>query len=179
MRGAGGSYGITTSYTMKTYPVPPSVTYFLYQFPDLTVAEATRGISAYQSFVLSDIPAHLGINFVISQADERGRVNTFVTGGWYADNANFNATIQSLLGGFPKPTSTVVKVASYIEVMNIMGQFTGSPSLTNTTVNPYRFYVKSLMTPADSPMTEEAIKALVEFFATEAVDFQLVNLSRG
>lgn len=163
MRGSAGSFGITTSVQVKTFPAPSSSTAFEYHW-DLNVADATKGISAFQSFVQTNIPVEFGAEINLGRGSASGRVSLTVTGGWYGPAGKLNATIAPLLSQLPPNPQTTLNVGTYI---NSVQFFAGSQPL-DTTQMPDRhdtFYAKSLMTPQSSPMSSAAINAFMNYLA--------------
>jgi hypothetical protein len=175
MRGAAGSFGITTSIEFATHPVPPSATAFTYRW-DLSVADACKGLSAFQSFVQTEIPAEFGVNLAVGPGSAAGRVSFFMIGSWYKDLSELNATIAPLLSQFPNSTHTTLDTGSYIHNLLVMAKHNGSPSLSNTTLDPVAFYDKSIMTPESSPMSPRAIAAFMNYLANEAFSSKMVGI---
>jgi len=168
LRGAAGSFGITTSITVKTFPAPPSATVFEYTY-DLNVTDASNGLTAFQSFVQTNIPPEFGAEINLGKGSSSGKVSFTIVGGWYGAASKLNATIAPLLAKLPANPKTSLNVGSYI---NSVQALAGSQSLDTSTAPDVHdtFYAKSLMTPASSPMSAAAIKAFVNYLAHEGFD---------
>ncbi|KAF8224091.1 glucooligosaccharide oxidase [Tricholoma matsutake] len=168
MRGSGGSFGIATSIEVATYPAPPSVTVFDYNW-DLNAADAANFIDAFQTFVQTDIPPQFGSYINLFKGSASGRVMVQLYGGWYGPPGGLNRTIAPFLSQIPTSPRTTLNVGNYINSVEVFGQGTGSPNL-NTSVAPDihdTFYAKSIMTPESSPMSISAITAFMDYLAHE------------
>ena len=165
MRGSAGSFGITTSIEVTTFPAPPSATVFQYHY-DLSVADAAKGIAAFQSFVQTNIPQEFGAEINLGRGSASGRVSFTITGGWYAPPGGLNATIAPLLAELPNKPKVTLNVGTYINSVQVLA---GSQSLNTSTAPDAHdtFYAKSLMTPASSPMSSAAITAFMNYLAHE------------
>lgn len=69
-RGSAGSFGITTSIEVTTFPAPPSATVVEYQW-DMSVPDAANGIAAFQSFVQTNIPPEFGADAYVGSKQSR------------------------------------------------------------------------------------------------------------
>lgn len=165
MRGSAGSFGVTTSIKVKTFPAPPSATVFQYNW-DLSVTDASNGITAFQTFVQTNIPPEFGAEINLGKGSSSGKVSFTLVGGWYGAASKLNATISPLLAKLPKNPKTSLNVGTYI---NSVKALAGSQSLDTSTAPDVHdtFYAKSLMTPASSPMSPAAIKAFMNYLAHE------------
>jgi hypothetical protein len=176
MRGSAGSFGITTSIEVTTFPAPPSATIFYYYW-DLSVSDAANAFSSFQSFVQSDIPPELGTEIDLNKGTAPGRVSFLLTGGWYGPAANLNATLAPLLEKLPSNPAVTLKPGSYIDSVQVLA---GSQSI-DTTQGPdthNTFYAKSLMTPASSPMSTAAITALMNYIGNEGYSSSSTTVRR-
>jgi hypothetical protein len=138
---------------------------FQYQY-DLSVAEASKGIDAFQSFVQTNIPQEFGAEINLGKGSAAGRVSFTIVGGWYAPPSKLNATIAPLLAQLPNNPKVTLDVGTYINSVQVLA---GSQSLNTTTAPDVHdtFYAKSLMTPASSPMSTAAITAFMNYLANE------------
>lgn len=176
MRGSAGSFGITTSIEVTTFPAPPSATIFYYYW-DLSVSDAANAFASFQSFVQTDIPPELGTEVDLNKGTAPGRVSFLVTGGWYGPAANLNATLAPLLANLPSNPAVTLKPGSYIDSVQVLA---GSQSI-DTTQGPdthNTFYAKSLMTPASSPMSTTAITALMNYIGNEGYSSSSTTVRR-
>ncbi|KAF8634258.1 hypothetical protein AX17_004215 [Amanita inopinata Kibby_2008] len=165
MRGASGSYGIVTSIKVKTFPAPASTTVFQYSW-HLKATEAAKAVAAFQKFVETDLPKEFDAEFVIGKGSEIGSISFGLTGGWYGPADKFNATIAPYLKTVPKPESKKITVGSYINSVKYLGGL-GTLSTHNAPDTSDTFYVKSLMTPEQSPISVPALNAFMKYMANE------------
>jgi len=167
IRGSAGSFGIVTSIEFKTFPVPPSVTVFIYQWT-LDVSMATSALSSFQNFVGSGIPAEFGAEIDVFKGSSTGTVKLELVGGYYGPPGQFQGVIAPYLATMPTPASTSVTPGTYIASVKA---FAGGDGNLNSSVAPDThdtFYAKSIMTPESSPMTTEAIQAFFTYVVNQA-----------
>ncbi|KAG5642775.1 hypothetical protein DXG03_002120 [Asterophora parasitica] len=162
LRGAGASFAIVTSYEIKTFPAPSSATVFSYAWV-LDINATAKGISAFQSFVQTNIPATFGAEINFSKGPSSGTLTFILTGAWYGPAQDFEAILAPFLRQMPANPKTTVKDGTYIQSVIY---FAGSLDTTKPDGHD-TFYVKSLMTPESSPMSAAAIMALSQYLATE------------
>ncbi|PPQ72041.1 hypothetical protein CVT24_008082 [Panaeolus cyanescens] len=175
LRGASSSFGIVTSMKAKTFAVPPSVTNMEYIW-DMSIDEATAAIMDWQSYTLSpSTPAEIGLYLVVRKGSARGRVSIEFMGGYFGPHSNFDRVINPLLKNYPQPQSKNATAMSYIDAVVEFGEM----GTVNTTLIPEpsnTFYVKSLMTPSDAPMSRRAVAEFVKFCATAGFDSTMIWL---
>jgi hypothetical protein len=113
----------------------------------------------YASSILND--TFLGAEVVLSAGAENNTISAQFSGAYYGEYVDFNKTVEPFLSSLPEPSTTNFTRGDYI---------TGLAALAygpvNTSTEPqYRnnFYIKSLMTPEDELLTEEAIQSLMEY----------------
>ena len=176
MRGSAGSFGITTSIEVTTFPAPPSATIFYYYW-DLSISDAANAFAAFQSFVQTDIPRELGAEIDLNRGTAPSRISFLLTGGWYGPPADLNATLAPLLQKLPGNPVVTLKPGTYIDSVQVLA---GSQSI-DTTKGPdthNTFYAKSLMTPASSPMSITAITALMSYIGNEGYSSSSTTVRR-
>lgn len=144
----------------------------------------TTAFLAYQSFGASSAPAELGIACIIGTGG-----NMEFSGAFYGSMEAYNTTMQGLLDALPAGWSENVEQMSWIQTLqNLAGSqaldtsgaaesvsaglhHSGSVKLTLTLAfrqlasQHDSFFAKSLMTPKDSPLTEEALNAFFTYLA--------------
>ncbi|GLB44952.1 putative oxygen-dependent FAD-linked oxidoreductase family protein [Lyophyllum shimeji] len=179
-RGAGGSFGLVTSYEVKTFPAPPSATVFEYQW-FLDIATAAKGISAFQSFVQTDIPLQFGAEVNFEKGQTSGTLSFTLVGGWYAPVQGLQAVLAPFLRQMPANPEVTLNTGTYLNSVRVLagGSLDTKPPESHDT-----FYVKSLMTPTNSPMSDAAVLALsrylsVEGFASQTEWFVQLELYGG
>ncbi|KAF9447904.1 Glucooligosaccharide oxidase [Macrolepiota fuliginosa MF-IS2] len=169
MRGAGPSFGITTSITVKTFPVPPSATVFLYTW-DLPAASASNVLDIYQTFSLGKVPLGFGSELLLSKGNKKGRVSVTLQGVWFGSAKTFNGVITPLLGKISqKPQTQQVQSGTYIDSVAFFGDKDGKLNTTGIPDDHSAFYVKSLLTPEGQPMTQSSQRAFMEYLANEGI----------
>ncbi|PFH48545.1 Glucooligosaccharide oxidase [Amanita thiersii Skay4041] len=173
MRGAGSSFGITTSITVQTFPAPLSGIIFIYGWI-LTPANATYLISSFQNFVLTNdtLPQQLGGEFYVTPGLSPGTVSIYFFGGWWGEPDDLDAVLEPYMSRLPKPASASVQRGTYLDSLvaragNMTLDTTTGPDVMDT------FYVKSLMTPEDSPLSDEALEAYFSYLATEGASSEV------
>jgi hypothetical protein len=178
MRGSGGSFGITTSIAFSTHPVPPAGLVFTYQWL-LNVSEATQALSSFQSFCLSaDFPPALGPMLYFFPGAPKGSVLFGLTGGWYGDISQINATLEPFLSQMSiEPVNVVMQSGTFVESLQFPGA--GFALNLNTSQAPDTndtFYAKSVMTPLmDKEVPEAAWEGLMSYLANEGNETSLVS----
>lgn len=173
MRGSGGSYAITTSITVQTFPAPPSATIFSFNW-QFTADEAADALGKYQDFVqTADLPAEYGADVVFTKGGVQGNVSMGLTGGWYGPLNQLNATLAPFLAVMPPPRTERFHTGNYLHsALNLAG---GSLDTTLKPDTPDTFYAKSLMTPENSPMSDAARKGFTTTLANEGFKTSVVS----
>jgi hypothetical protein len=175
MRGAGPSFGITTSITVKTFAVPPSVTIFQYTW-DLNVTTASSFLNAYQTFSLGQIPPQFGSELLLMRGSRQGRVSVTLQGVWYDVAGKFDAVVRPLLMKVDqRPMNQTVEVGRYIDSVAFFGGMGDRLNTSNVPDAFDTFYVKSLLTPESQPMTRGSCQALIQYLANEGFQAQIVS----
>ncbi|KAF8317049.1 glucooligosaccharide oxidase [Amanita rubescens] len=163
MRGAGPSFGITTSITVKTFPEPPITTIYQYNW-NINFSAVAKAISSFQKFAQTNIPKEYTAELALFKGAAVGQLRFTVTGGWYGPTDKLNATIAPYLATVPNPDSIVFKTGPYIDSLRYLGGL-GHLSTHNTPDSRNTFYAKSLMTPEASPISDAALAAFTGYLA--------------
>lgn len=141
----------------------------------MNVADASKSITAFQSFVQTNIPAQFGAEINLGKGSTKGKVSFSLTGGWYGPASGLTGVLDPLLQQMPKGPKITLKPGSYIDsVMYLAGgslDTTSKPDIHDT------FYAKSLMTPESSPMPAAAINAFVTYLANTGFTSNTVRQS--
>ena len=175
MRGAAGSFGITTSIEVTTFQAPSSATIFEYDW-SLNVADASKALTAFQSFVQTNIPSQLGAEINLGRGSVAGTVSFSLIGGWYGPENDLNPVLTPLLRQLPKNPHVALHPGTYLASVTYLGDGsldTSSPDIPDT------FYAKSLMTPQNSPLSGDAITAFFQYLASEGFTSQTVSIALG
>ncbi|EEB93197.1 hypothetical protein MPER_08182, partial [Moniliophthora perniciosa FA553] len=164
LRGAASSFAIVTSLNFKTFPVPNSATIFHYSW-SFDVDAATDGLYKFQSFVDNDIPPELGGELVLTRGPSAGQLNVEFSGGYWGPLNTFNQTVAPYLQVLPEPSDRSIESGNWLEGLEAL--LFGA---LNTSTAPDRlntFYAKSVLTPKDEPLTEEAMRSFITYLANE------------
>jgi hypothetical protein len=176
MRGAGSSFGIATSISVRTFPIPSSATIYSFNW-QLSASQAVSALSAYQSFALTaNLPADLGPAMVLRRGGALGNISITLSGGFYRadpNNTQLLATLAPILSVMPPPSTQSFDTGTYLDSAGHLAggslNTTAQPDATDT------FYVKSLMTPEKVPMTDEAIGAMMQVIVNEGFTTPVVS----
>ncbi|KAF8701080.1 hypothetical protein AX14_000568 [Amanita brunnescens Koide BX004] len=162
MRGAGPSFGITTSITVKTFPEPSITTIYQYNW-NMNSSAVAKAISSFQKFSQTNIPKEYSAELALFKGKVAGQLQFSFTGGWYGPTDKLNGIIKPYLDTLPEPDSIGSKSGSYIDSLRLLGGLghlsTQTPDSRNT------FYAKSLMTPEASPISDTALAAFTDYLA--------------
>ncbi|KAG6830740.1 hypothetical protein H0H87_007216 [Tephrocybe sp. NHM501043] len=164
LRGSAGSFGIVTSYEVKTFTAPPSATSYKYSW-NLNFTTAATAISNFQKFVQTNIPSSLGAELVLGKGWSSGMIYFELSGVWYGNAGELNAILDPFLSKLPAYSTKVNKTGTYIQSV---AYFAGG-SLDTSAAAEERdtFYVKSLMTPESSPISNSALLAFTRYLAVQ------------
>lgn len=139
------------------------MTIFTYHW-SFGVDAATSALAGFQTFAQSSIPPELGAEINILGASG-GAVDFELIGGYYGSADKFNASIAPYLSTLPTPKTIDIAPGTYIASVKKLGGNLNSSSAPDTHDT---FYVKSLMTPQESPMSTKAIKAFFTYAINQA-----------
>ncbi|KAF9460050.1 glucooligosaccharide oxidase [Collybia nuda] len=170
MRGSGGSFGITTSMEIKTFPLPPSAVAFQYIWT-LDAPAVAKGIGALESYAQTDIPPEIDVWIIFQNGPPKGSVVFHTVGIWYGPPDGLNATIAPFLENMPEGPEVIINPGTFIESLELVG-----PGPLDTHIQPEvpsTFYAKSLMTPQSAPMSLEARMAFANSIANEGSDTEI------
>lgn len=174
MRGSASSFGIATFIEVQTFAVPSYAIVFEYSWA-LSASRAADALGYFQSFVETDLPAEFGAELVLSKGGKSGNVSFGLTGGWYGAKSALDSVLKPFLSQMPKPSSgTLQGNGTYIDTVRVLA---GEP--LDTTATPDEndtFYVKSLMTPEDQPMTKNARLAFMTYLSKEGFATTTVSI---
>ncbi|PPQ74535.1 hypothetical protein CVT24_000103 [Panaeolus cyanescens] len=165
MRGAGSSFGITTSITVRTFPAPSQGTIFSFNW-QFTADQAAVALGKFQDFVLhSNFPPEIGAEIVLTPGAVQGNVSMGLAGGWYGPVDQLNSTLAPFMAVMPPPRTSSFDIGDYLHsAINLAG---GSLDTMSAPDGTDTFYAKSLMTPQSSPMSDGALKAFMSVLANE------------
>jgi len=163
LRGAGGSYGIVTSFNFKTQAAPANVVTGNYDWNDVTPAQASSIILQYQTFGRSHAPAALGTGLELRKGSKAGVLKLHI-GAIYIGNADTftNSVMPVLLNQLPKPSKTELVNKNWIDTLAFLA---GGSIDTSKPDTPDAFFAKSIMTPSDQLLTSSAVTYWTNYLA--------------
>ncbi|KAJ7216861.1 glucooligosaccharide oxidase [Mycena haematopus] len=165
LRGAGGSFGIVTTMHFRTHEIPKAATTYRFNWI-LDVEQSIAVLLAYQNASAQpDLPNELGIRHELRRGLNPGTVNHSLTGTWNGPADQFNAILDRFLKHYPEPVDSHVHNGTYLESL-IYHSDKGTLNTTNPDDHD-TFYAKSLATPQDHLLTEEAITKFVHVVANQ------------
>jgi hypothetical protein len=162
IRGAAPSFGIVTSFTTETVPMPISPTVFDYGWT-LSAAELSTAIDNLQKFTLgTSSPPELAGEYYISQGPRPGTVSLTVSGAFFdSDASKFENAVAALIRTVPRSYEwRDKKTAPYWDAVNKFGEYSWAPHST--------LYAKSLITPSDPLMTASSRDTFANYLANTA-----------
>ncbi|KAJ6604533.1 glucooligosaccharide oxidase [Mycena vulgaris] len=165
IRGASSSFGIVTRYTMQTHAAPASVIRFAFNFidPSRSPERFANILDAYQVWGLA-APKEIGI---VANVWQGGKVIE-MAGYYMGSQTDFDRVIASLLSATGPPNATYVQERDWIAALTEADG--GAPLSTNGTAEQHDiFYAKSLVVPTDSPLTTDALAALVKYYTSASL----------
>jgi hypothetical protein len=165
LRGAGGSFGIVTTMHFRTHEIPKAATTYRFNWI-LDVEKSISVLLAYQNAsARPDLPNELGIRHELRRGLYPGTVNHSLTGTWNGPADQFYAILDRFLKHYPEPVDSYVHNGTYFESL-IYHSDKGTLNTTNPDDHD-TFYAKSLATPQDYLLTEEAITKFVHVVANQ------------
>lgn len=171
MKGAGSSFGIATAITVKSYPVPTTTISYTYNW-NLKASDAAKAISESQRFSQTNIPKELSLELTFGKGNSAGFVDLTLSGGWYGPISKLDSVLAPYLTKLPKPEWSNRKVGSYIDVLSYQGG-SGTLDVHHKLDVTDTFYVKSLMTPEASPISDKALNAFTTYLAYQGFSSNL------
>lgn len=148
LSGAAPNFGIVTSFSFSTFPVPSTVVNFAYNYEAgaISVADAAKFFSAWQAFGNISAPADLGMAFTVGKG---GWI--VLNGAYYGTEAEFHSVFDSFVAELPAGYGTAIESLSWIDKVE---KLAGSQALSSSSAaasNKDDFYVKSLMSAIENP----------------------------
>lgn len=173
MRGAAPSFGITTAIHVQTFPAPASVTNFGFDW-DLSAADAVSALTRYQTFAQSNLPKELGLVVTLQKGSSSGRLSFSFGGGYYGPSGNLDAIIAPFMSQMSAPGDGGKDTGNYIH--SVTANANGMPLNTASAPDTHdTFYVKSLLTPAASPLSSAAITNFIFYLSFDGFASQSVS----
>ncbi|KAH9917721.1 uncharacterized protein B0H18DRAFT_1200507 [Fomitopsis serialis] len=165
LRGAGPSFGIVTQFQFTTYVAPAQPTFFSYYW-SLPLDQAITGISLYQNFSFSSsIPKEIGFEMDLTKGSSEGEILLNLVGSYYGSPDQYSAVVQPFLDAMTAPAQ--VNVTSWLDNLVLLAGSAIASTPQSIAAENNTFYAKSLTTPSDAPMSQEAITALASWMSVE------------
>ncbi|TLD34043.1 hypothetical protein PspLS_00030 [Pyricularia sp. CBS 133598] len=185
MRGAGESFGIVTTFYLRTEAAPTAVVNWAFGFANQfnTPSTGAKTMLRIQNFArnASVVDRKLGMGVYLD-----GETFSF-SGTYFGSLADFNNKVKpELLRDMPTPASQSVKSVGWIESLTMLA---GKNSIVESTqTGSYdehdNFLAKSLVVPESSPITSEAMNSYFQTIkdksaAAGSAWFTIFNLYGG
>ena len=138
----------------------------------MDVSTATRGLAAVQAFAATNVPRELGLEVVFGSGAPRGQLYFMLNGGWYGPSGNLTAVMQPLLRSFSSPHWSNRYPGNYLDSAK---QLAGGSLSTVGSDTPGTFYAKSMITPRNAPMTENAMRAFMSYLGNQGTNTSVVR----
>ena len=179
LRGAADSFGIVTTFYIKTRAAPSQVTNWSFLLPNVFISGKVfaKTFLAIQSFTqdASIINRNLGFNIYLDGYSFNFR------GTYLGPISTFNAIIlPSILRILPPGSSQTISQTTWLQSLAILA---GTEPLSQSPTNYVQhdsFFAKSLVVPTSTPLTKAALIAYYNHFTTSAAAFdELENDGAG
>ncbi|KIM28277.1 Glucooligosaccharide oxidase [Serendipita vermifera MAFF 305830] len=96
LRGAGPSFGVITSYTLRTFPMPPVAVHFDYWFSPVGASLAADAMIAYQDWI-PWVPGEIGLAFMFMTGEGDGTIQYKLTGQYLGPRVALDAIVSPFL----------------------------------------------------------------------------------
>ncbi|EPT01476.1 hypothetical protein FOMPIDRAFT_90150 [Fomitopsis schrenkii] len=168
LRGAAPSFVIITHFHFRTYPAPAQPTFFSYEW-SLPLDQAIKGISTYQNFTISaPIPKELGVELRLEKGRKTCELLLKLSGSYYGSPQNFAGILTPFLDTMPAPLSPgQINVTSWLQNLQLFSSGPLASTPESVALDNNTFYAKSLMTPSNEALPDEAITALARWLSVE------------
>ncbi|TFK97571.1 glucooligosaccharide oxidase [Pterulicium gracile] len=169
LRGAAPSFGLITSYTIQTFPVPSSGLIFSYAWTFNTTYAATAILHLQSRIRTLPILGEFSCQIVLTPGPVVGEINLSLSGGWYGPPDELDSVIAPFLEDLPPRRDESVGGGSWIEsVENLAGGSLDTSAPGGTDV----FYAKSLiLTQESGGFTNESALAFARYLANEGKEW--------
>ena len=185
LRGAADSFGIVTTFYLKTQPAPATVVNWSFGLPGMFTSAATtaNAFLHIQSFAqnASVVDRKLGMGMYFDGS------GFSVSGTYFGSITDFNNKIKpELLRTLPTPSSSSVQAVDWIKSLTLLaGNTPLTQPLDRTKYTLHDdFFAKSVVVPASSPLTSAALNSYFKYIISNGVNapnpwFSIVNLYGG
>lgn len=172
-KGAGSSFGVMLSLTTKTHkPIYDTAINFTISFGKVDTATAAQAYLSAQQYVLSGAaPDEIAIRCNLPPASASDSWSW--AGYYYGDAGNFTKVIAPLMATLPK-TATIKATTTDFWTLELWIQ-PGLDAVNGGTSPPRSFYIQSLTTKTDKPLTLKLFTSLL----TNIGKFNRTDLTRS
>ncbi|RPA91174.1 FAD-binding domain-containing protein [Choiromyces venosus 120613-1] len=185
LRGAGSSFGIVTTFKLKTYPAPASGINFTWTWTldnnaTATVDTKVKLFQAVQDYSITTAPSNMALR--VFTVPMMGLFQ--ITGVFWGSREDFDSVIAPLVDSFPDqdniPTPEVLEHA-YLDLLVVLALGQALPQPENYTMHD-TFFAKSIVAP--SKLTTNALTSFFTFHGQNAnkpplLWFVIANLYGG
>ena len=183
LRGAADSFGIVTTFYLKTQPAPTSVINWSFSLPNMfkSAATLTSTFMHLQTFAQNSsvVDRKLGMGMYMDGS------GFSISGTYFGSLDTFNNVIKpELLRGIPTPSSSSVQSVDWIKSLTLLGGGTTiQEPLTGYNAHD-DFFAKSVVVPSSSPLTTDALNSYFNYIISSGVNapnpwFSIINLYGG
>ncbi|KAG0151246.1 hypothetical protein CROQUDRAFT_651465 [Cronartium quercuum f. sp. fusiforme G11] len=175
LRGAGASFGIVSSFKMKTFNAPPVMTFFSFTWQFDSVTELGKAMLDYQQYCFTaQLIPEIGLEVNLGKGNGPDQVSFQVVGTVFGSQSGLKPLISPLLEKLPKNPLMTINETDWLSTLNILA----SPQTLEITPaevehNNDVFYAKSLVVPEAQPATPASLNALASYFFEEGLPSSL------
>ncbi|USP82220.1 Glucooligosaccharide oxidase [Curvularia clavata] len=163
LRGAADSFGIITTFYLRTQPAPSEVVSFSANFSSAldSADRAADIVLRLQEFALSS--SHMDRNITLEIY--MNVFGQFIVRGWYFGDRNHfvKAVFPEMLEGTPKPENSTIQSRAWLDALEDIAE--GEPLIEPLSGydNHQTFYSKSVVTREAKPLTRNALESFFSF----------------
>lgn len=158
LKGSAGSFAIVTHFYFRPFKTPAVATTYSYAWDgSLSSGQAAKLFLAWQKFGATAAPPELGI---VLSVFKPAKVD--IRGTFYGTAQQLERVLHPLFESFPKGFKKDVQQGGWIDSLNYHSG--GVPlDSAGSSDSQNDFYVKSLMTPANKPLTPGSVAAFFDY----------------
>ena len=182
LRGAADSFGVVTTFYLKTQPAPSTVVNFSFSLANMfgSAATLTSTLSHVQTFAqnASVVDRNLGMGMYFDGS------GFSISGTYFGSLDNFNNKIKpELLRTLPTPSSSSVKALGWTDSLtNLANGVPLKQPLTGYDLHD-DFFAKSVVVPQSTPLTTAALDNYFSYIISSSANagswFSIINLYGG
>jgi hypothetical protein len=182
LRGAADSFGIITSFHLRTNPAPKSVTYFSFKWGTQLYGKKDDFTKTFMH--LQEVSVNKSvINERISYGLYLDGVKSYNLGGtFFGTDKEFNATIKpEILRDVPVPGDQIVQEYGWIDYLKLMSDVNNITEPLSGYDEHDTFFAKSITVPEKDGLTKAAVESFYDYISIPAPEdyFVIINLYGG